>query len=36
MMNNNDVFEIEDDSSNSIETQEQYDFYMLAKKILEN
>ena len=36
MMNNNDVFEIEDDSSNSIETQEQYDFYMLAKKILKN
>ncbi len=36
IMNNGEIFEIKDDISNSIDTKEQYDFYMLAKQILEN
>ena len=35
-MSEGNVFEVNDDVSTSIETQEQYDFYMLAKNILEN
>lgn len=35
-MENGDVFEVEDDNSSDIDTQEQYNFYMLAKSLLEN
>lgn len=36
MMINGDIFEVGDDTSLDINTQEQYDFYMLAKKMLDN
>ena len=36
VMSDGNIFEVKDDSSTSITTQEQYDFYMLAKKILKN
>ena len=35
-MNSYDVFEVSDDNSSKITTKEQYEFYMLAKKILDN
>lgn len=36
IMNSNDEFEVVGDDSLAITSQEQYDFYMLAKKILDN
>lgn len=36
LMSNENIFEVNDDTSDKITTKEQYDFYMLAKKILEN
>lgn len=36
MMINGEIFEVGDDTSLDINTQEQYDFYMLAKKMLDN
>ena len=35
-MMNGDVFEVDEDVLSDIKTQEQYNFYMLAKKILDN
>ena len=35
-MMNGDVFEVNDDILSDIKTQEQYNFYMLAKNILDN
>lgn len=36
MMISGDVFEVTEDTLSNITTQEQYDFYMLAKNILDN
>lgn len=36
LMTNGDVFEVGEDISSNITTQEQYDFYMMAKNILDN
>ena len=36
LMSDENIFEVNDDTSDKITTKEQYDFYMLAKKILEN
>lgn len=36
LMSEENIFEVNDDTSDKITTKEQYDFYMLAKKILEN
>ena len=35
-MSTGEIFEVFDDNSSNIDTQEQYDFYMLAKNILKN
>ena len=35
-MSTGEIFEVFDDNSSNIDTQEQYDFYMLAKDILKN
>lgn len=35
-MSTGEIFEVFDDKKTDIDTQEQYDFYMLAKDILEN
>ena len=36
LMTNGDIFEVGEDISSNITTQEQYDFYMMAKNILDN
>lgn len=36
MMNSGDSFIVEDDNTSTINTKEQYDFYMLAIKLLKN
>lgn len=36
LMTNGDIFEVSEDISSNITTQEQYDFYMMAKNILDN